>query len=114
MSLASNMGCCHMLYISPPGGALPGRSEPTVDTPSVPPISPNWYYFMAGGGAILFLVIAIVMAIGCRRLTAKRSRPTMAYYSPHSAYYPNGALPRAGGGPKLTVWVEKGDGNSYW
>ncbi|KAK3530725.1 hypothetical protein QTP86_034623, partial [Hemibagrus guttatus] len=97
-----------------PGGALPGRSEPTVDTLSVPPISPNWYYFMAGGGAILFLVIAVVMAIGCRRLTAKRSRPTMAYYSPHSAYYPNGAMPRAGGGPKLTVWVEKGDGNSYW
>ncbi|XP_027032167.2 neuropilin-2a isoform X3 [Tachysurus fulvidraco] len=97
-----------------PGGALPGRSEPTVDTLSVPPISPNWYYFMAGGGAILFLVIAVVMAIGCRRLTAKRSRPTMAYYSPHSAYYPNGAMSRAGGGPKLTVWVEKGDGNSYW
>lgn len=114
MSLGSNVGCCHMLYISPPGGALPGRSEPTVDTLSVPPISPNWYYFMAGGGAILFLVIAVVMAIGCRRLTAKRSRPTMAYYSPHSAYYPNGAMSRAGGGPKLTVWVEKGDGNSYW
>ncbi|TTE66789.1 Neuropilin-2 [Bagarius yarrelli] len=70
-------------------GAPPGRSEPTVDTLSVPPISPNWYYFMAGGGAILFLIIAVVMAIGCRRLTAKRSRPTMAYYSPHSAYHPN-------------------------
>ncbi|KAI5616049.1 neuropilin-2 isoform X1 [Silurus asotus] len=95
------------------GGVLPGRSEPTVDTLSVPPISPNWYYFMAGGGAILFLVIAVIMAIGCRRLTAKRSRPTMAYYSPHSPYYPNGAMPRAGGGSKLTVWVEKGDGNSY-
>lgn len=69
---------------------------------------------MAGGGAILFLVIAIVMAIGCRRLTAKRSRPTMAYYSPHNAHYPNGAVPRSGAGSKLTVWVEKGDGNSYW
>ncbi|XP_035390587.1 neuropilin-2a isoform X2 [Electrophorus electricus] len=96
------------------GGALPGRSQPTVDTLSVPPISPNWYYFMAGGGAILFLVIAVVMAIGCRRLTAKRNRPTMAYYSPHNAHYPNGAMPRSGAGSKLTVWVEKGDGNSYW
>ncbi|XP_076879304.1 neuropilin-2a isoform X2 [Brachyhypopomus gauderio] len=96
------------------GGALPGRSQPTVDTVSVPPISPNWYYFMAGGGAILFLVIAVVMAVGCRRLTAKRNRSTMAYYSPHNAHYPNGSTPRSGTGSKLTVWVEKGDGNSYW
>lgn len=104
----------HTLYISPPGGALPGRSEPTVDTLSVPPIAPSWFYFMAGGGSVLFLVVAVVMAIGCRRLTARRSRPTMAYYSPHGAYHPNGATPRSGGGSKLTVWVEKGDGNSYW
>lgn len=69
---------------------------------------------MAGGGAILFLLIVIVMAISCRHLTARRNQPTMAYYSPHSAHYPNGGVQRAGVTPKLTVWVEKGDGNSYW
>lgn len=100
------------LYISPPGGALPGKSEPTVDTLSVLPTLPNWYYVMAGGGAILFLVIVILMAVCCRRLTARRSQPTMAYYSPHNAHYPNGGMHRTT--PKLTVWVEKGDGNSYW
>lgn len=104
----------HSLYISPPGGALPGKSEPTIDTLSVPAVLPNWYYIMAGGGAILFLVIVIVMAVSCRHLTARRNQPTMAYYSPHSAHYPNGGVHRSGVTPKLTVWVEKGDGNSYW
>lgn len=102
------------MYISPPGGALPGKSEPTIDTLSVPPVLPNWYYIMAGGGAILFLLIVIVMAVSCRHLTARRNQPTMAYYSPHNAHYPNGGTHRAGVTPKLTVWVEKGDGNSYW
>lgn len=69
---------------------------------------------MAGGGAILFLVIVIVMAVSCRHLTARRNQPTMAYYSPHSAHCPNGSVHRSGVTPKLTVWVEKGDGNSYW
>uniref|UniRef100_A0A8C2C7Y6 Neuropilin n=1 Tax=Cyprinus carpio TaxID=7962 RepID=A0A8C2C7Y6_CYPCA len=106
--------CTRNLYISPPGGDLPGKSEPTIDTLSVPPVLPNWYYIMAGGGAILFLLIVIVMAISCRHLTARRNQPTMAYYSPHNAHYPNGGMHRAGVTPKLTVWVEKGDGNSYW
>lgn len=104
----------HSLYISPPGGALPGKSEPTIDTLSIPPILPNWYYIIAGGGAILFLVIVIVMAICCRHLTARRNQPTMAYYGPHNSHYPNGGIHRPGTAPKLTVWVEKGDGNSYW
>ncbi|XP_070980311.1 neuropilin-2-like isoform X1 [Oncorhynchus clarkii lewisi] len=76
------------------GGALPGASEPTVDTEvSVQPIPPFWYYVMAGVGALLLLAsFTLVVVLCCHRyqLAAKKnSQHSVSYQSAHyhSSHY---------------------------
>lgn len=76
--------------ISPPGGGLPGASEPTVDTVAVPPLPAHWYYLMAAGGALILLAAAImVRAFCCRRqhLAAKKSQLSVAYHSSSQCFH---------------------------
>ncbi|KAG9349032.1 hypothetical protein JZ751_029350 [Albula glossodonta] len=91
------------------GGAIPGGSDPTVDTVSVQPIPTYWYYVMAGGGALLLLVSAtLVMVLCCHRyhLAAKKSQHSVTYQSSH---YPSSATPGPGVEPMLTIRLEKED-----
>lgn len=105
--VASQLFC-----VSPPGGALPGATEPTVDTVSVQPIPTYWYYVMAGGGALLLLASAtLVMVLCCHRyhLAAKKSQHSVAY---QSSPYAGGPAPGAGVEPMLTIRLDKEDRSS--
>ncbi|KAK3543538.1 hypothetical protein QTP70_023869, partial [Hemibagrus guttatus] len=71
------------------GGALPGMSDPTVDTTvSLQPMPTYWYYVIAGGGALVLLAsITLLMVLCCHRyhLAAKKSQHSVSY---HSTPYP--------------------------
>uniref|UniRef100_A0A8C9VZF9 Neuropilin n=1 Tax=Scleropages formosus TaxID=113540 RepID=A0A8C9VZF9_SCLFO len=101
-----------LFCVSPPGGALPGRSDPTVDTVSVQPIPTYWYYVMAGGGALLLLASAtLVMVLCCHRyrVAAKKSQHSVAY---QSSQYSTSATPAPGVEPTLSIRLEKEDHSS--
>ncbi|KAG7463989.1 hypothetical protein MATL_G00182460 [Megalops atlanticus] len=94
------------------GGALPGGTDPTVDTVSVQPNPTYWYYVMAGGGALLLLAsAALVMALCCHRyhLAAKKSQHSVTYQSSH---FPSSATSGPGVEPMLTIRLEKEDRSS--
>ncbi len=55
-----------LFCVSPPGGASPGWSDPTVDTTvSLQPMPTYWYYVIAGGGAIFLLGCVTLVMVLC-------------------------------------------------
>ncbi|XP_058247696.1 neuropilin-2b isoform X2 [Hemibagrus wyckioides] len=90
------------------GGALPGMSDPTVDTTvSLQPMPTYWYYVIAGGGALVLLAcITLLMVLCCHRyhLAAKKSQHSVSY---HSTHYPGGTTTAPTVEPMLTIRQEK-------
>lgn len=110
-----------LFCVSPPGEALPGWSDPTVDTTvSLQPMPTYWYYVIAGGGALFLLgCVALVMVLCCHRyhLAAKKSQPSVSYKSTYTGtgqYVGNGTGAVAGSGvePMLTIRLEKEEPSS--
>lgn len=112
----------NIFLISPPGGGVPGGSDPTVDTLALPLIPTLWYYLVAAGGALILLAVAILVRALCchrRRLAAKKSQLSVAYhsqsqyfqYSQCSASNPVTAAP--GTEPVLTVRLDNHGQQTY-
>lgn len=100
--------------VSLPGEALPGWSDPTVDTTvSLQPMPTYWYYVIAGGGALFLLgCVTLVMVLCCHRyhLAAKKSQHSVSYQSTYTGQYVGngpGALAGSGVEPMLTIRLEK-------
>lgn len=100
--------------VSPPGGASPGWSDPTVDTTvSLQPMPTYWYYVIAGGGAVFLLgCVTLVMVLCCHRyhLAAKKSQHSVSYQSTYTGQYTGGGtggLAGPGVEPMLTIRLEK-------
>uniref|UniRef100_A0A8C7G4D0 Neuropilin n=1 Tax=Oncorhynchus kisutch TaxID=8019 RepID=A0A8C7G4D0_ONCKI len=112
----------NIFLISPPGGGVPGGSDPTVDTLALPLVPTLWYYLVAAGGALILLAVAILVRALCchrRRLAAKKSQLSVAYhsqsqyfqYSQCSASNPVTAAP--GTEPVLTVRLDNHGHQTY-
>lgn len=97
-----------LFCVCPPGGAVPGMSDPTVDTTvSLQPMPTYWYYVIAGGGALVLLAsITLLMVLCCHRyhLAAKKSQHSVSYQSTH---YPGGTATVPAVEPMLTIRQEK-------
>ena len=112
----------NIFLISPPGGGVPGGSDPTVDTLALPLVPTLWYYLVAAGGALILLAVAVLARALCchrRRLAAKKSQLSVAYhsqsqyfqYSQCSASNPVTAAP--GTEPVLTVRLDNHGHQTY-